>query len=421
MPTKLVSRAAVLGLLGVLPAVALGGGYAVPNLSPADLAMAGSRTAAQDSAAAVFANPSALPRLQGLHLSVAAAMVDFASTWTDPTGTQAASTSSTNTNLAFPPAVYASYGFRLPSDMGAAVGAGVTIPFGGNVFWPETWPGRSDIISVDRRIYGTYLTAAVEPLPWLRVGGGLIWYRATEIFSQAVNFAGAEGTAQLATSGDAFSFDLSAEIQPIEPLRLAVDYKHQGVMTLKGSAHYTHVPPEVGLVDQNAQHGVTVPNTLDVGVSYRALPFLLVTGAFSWDRSIVFDRDLIVGSAGMSVVVPRKYHNGHTYRLGVEGGPIGDFKVRLGVHRGIAPTPTEWTNPSIPDADLWAASIGLAYAVLPTIEISASYMHAFFDEARTCQVTGGQCAPNNVFPSIYDTHANLASLGVSWRWAGSRR
>jgi long-chain fatty acid transport protein len=305
--------------------------------------------------------------------------------------------------------------------MAVAVGAGFTVPFGGRVFWADTWPDRFDIVTVDRRIYDTRLTAALEPLPWLRLGGGLIWYRGTEEFSQVVNFVGTEGTVQLATSGDGFSYALSAEIQPIEPLRVAVAYKHQAVMTLEGNLHYANAPPQLGLVDQTTQHPVTVPNTLDVGASYRILPMLLVTGAFSWERYVVFARDVIVGSAGTSVVIQRKYQNGRTYRLGAEGGPIGNLKVRLGIQRGIAPTPAEWMNPSIPDADLWGASVGLAYAVQPRLEISASYLHAFFDQTRTCQVTAGQCVPNDVFPGIYDTHANIASLGVTWRWAGGMR
>src|SRR5512133_4004046 len=75
-------------VLMVLPALALAGGYSVPNVTPADLAMAGSRMAAQDSAGAVFVNPAALPRLQGLNLSLAGALIDIKSQWSDPLGKQ---------------------------------------------------------------------------------------------------------------------------------------------------------------------------------------------------------------------------------------------------------------------------------------------------------------------------------------------
>ena len=410
-----------LAVVALLPVAALGAGYSVPNLNPADLAMAGSRVAAQDSAAAVFANPAALARLQGLNLSLAGAMVDFRSAWTDPTGTQTPSTSEGLTKLVFAPAVYASYGFRLPNDMAAAVGAGFTVPYGGNVFWPDTWPGRFDIDSVERRIYGTYLTAALEPFRWLRLGGGLIWYRGTESFLKGMNYIGSEGTAQIATSGDALSYDLSAEIQPIDRLRVAIDYKHQGVMMLDGHAHFSASPPALGLVDQSVQHELTMPNSLGIGASYQVLPILLVTGSFTWDRYVVSDKDAFVGSSGSSVVVPRNYSNGYTYRLGVEGGPINGLKVRAGILRDIAPTPAVWMDPSIPDGDVWGASIGVAYAILPNLELNAAYFHAWFDQVQTCRVTAGQCQPNNVFPGIYDSRANIASIGVTWNWDGWTR
>lgn len=418
MRTNLVPRPVAIALLTLVPAAALGVGYSAPNVNPADLAMAGSRVAAQDGAAAVFANASALPRFQGLNVSLAWAAIDFGSTWTDPGGTQAPSTSSTKTDYAVPPAVYASYGFRLPNGMAAAVGAGVAIPFGGNLYWPEDWPGRFEIVNVDRRIYGTYLMAALEPLSWLRIGSGLIWYHGTEKLARAMNSGASEGSAQLATSGDGFSFGVSTEIEPSDRFRIGVDYKHQAVMSLDGHVHFTGAPPELGLVDQDVKHQATMPNTLDVGVSYRVLPALLATAAFAWERYVVFDQDAFAGSAGLSIVLPRKYHNGYNYRLGVEGGPFGNLKVRAGVERGVAPTPASWMHPSIPDADLWAGSVGLAYAVGRRFEIGASYQHAWFDETRSCQQAAGQCSPNNVFPAIQDTHANVLSLGATWRWAG---
>jgi exodeoxyribonuclease VII large subunit len=93
----------------------------------------------------------------------------------------------------------------------------------------------------------------------------------------------------------------------------------------------------------------------------------------------------------------------------------------IGLLRDLSPTPPEWMHPSIPDADIWAASVGLAYAVLPGLEVSASYFHAWFDETRTCTVSAGTCQPAHVFPGIYSTRANIASVGVTWTTDPLRR
>ncbi len=403
-----------LALLALLPVAARAGGYTVPNVNPDDLAMAGSRIAGQDSAGAVYVNPAALARLPGLNLSVGGALVDFGSNWSDPTGTMTPSATSTNTSIVPVPAMYASYGFRLPNDMRMGVGAGVTIPFGGNVFWPDSWAGRYAIQTVERRIWGTYLTTGIEPFSWLRLGGGLIWYRGTEKFTQALPTFGQDTPTTLTTSGDGLAYDLSVEVQPIQQLRIAVDYKHQSLVQLDGHVHFASAPAQLQLFDQTVNHPLMMPNVLNTGLAYQALPILMVTAGYTFTRWVGYDQDLFVGSGGTSLSVPRKYSNGHTFRLGAEVGPIDKWRFRVGVLRDIAPTPAAWMNASIPDGDVWGTSVGLTYEIAPKLEIAAAYFHAFFDQVQTCRVSQGACQPANVFPGIYDTHANIASVAVTW-------
>lgn len=399
-------------VLTLLPAAALAAGYSVPNVNPADLAMAGSRIAAQDTAAAAFVNPAGLARMQGLNASAAISLVDIRSTWSDPFGVQAPV--SMETNLAPDPALYLSYGFRLPNDMAMGVGAGMTIPFGGNVYWPGDWPGRYEILTVQRRIYGTYLSAGIELTKWLRVGAAGIWYHGTERFSLSLATPPTETTTQLSTVGDALSFSLAAEIEPIRNVRLGVDYKHQAYMGLEGHGHFDNPPTQLGLYDQTVKHPLAIPNVLGIGVAYQVLPYVQLTGAFTWDRYVIYDADTFIGSSGMTIRVPRKYSNGYTYRLGAEVGPLDKWKFRAGVLRDISPTPPEWMNPSIPDANVWGASIGVAYAMTKNLEVNAGYFHAFFDKTQTCTVSGGVCAPNHAFPGQYETRANIGSIGLTW-------
>ncbi len=406
-----------IAVLALLPAAAWAGGYTVPNVNPDDLAMAGSRVAAQDTAAAVYGNPAALARLHGLNLSAGASLIDFGANWTDPTGTFSPSKADTNVDIVPTPSVYASYGFDLPNEMRMGVGAGVTIPFGGNVNWPNDWPGRYDIQTVNRRVWGMYLSAGIEPLRWLRLGGGLVWYRGTEKFTLALPTPPTDTPVALTTSGGAVTYDLALELQPIQPLRIGLDYQHQGPMTLDGHVYFDN-PPAVlasqGVFDQTVTHRLTVPNVLGVGVAYQALPMLTVTGAFTWTRYSSYDKDTFALAQGAPIDVQRRYTDGYTYRLGAEVGPIGKLRVRAGVLRDVSPTPAEWMHASIPDSDVWGVSAGAAYEILPKLEIAAAYFHAFFDETRTCQVTAGACLPNNVFPGIYGARANIVSLAATW-------
>jgi len=398
----------------VVPGLAAASGYELPNVNPRDLAMCGSLVAAQDSASAVYGNPAALARLDGLNVSAAVSALDFRSTWHAVPGTPYTGSTQSDTSLVTPPAIYASWSGRLERpDLGYGVGVGFTVAGGGNVFWPSDWQGRFDIVSVDRRVYGTYFTVGLEPIRWLRVGGGLIWYRGTEHLTQQIGFQGTEFNAQVGMKGDALSFDLSAEVQPIPALRLGVDYKHQGPLSLKGQAHFDDPPAELAssLQDQGATHDLTFPNHLGVALAYQLFPELLLTAQFTWFRFIVYDRDFFAGDRGFSLSVQRNYHNAHMYRLGAEYAPnaVPRLKIRAGVERDINPTPPEWMSATIPDAEIWAAGVGASYEILQGLAVHAAYFHAFYDEVTTN--AGGT---NNVFPGRYNTRANLASIGVTW-------
>ena len=203
-------RTQALALSLLLPAAALANGYDVPNVNPRDLAMADAAVASQVDAEAAYANPAALSRLTGLNLSLGASTLDNATEWKGPSsGGLAGESGRTRFKPAYPISLFAAYGFDLAGH-GAGVGLGMNIPAGGNVYYPDDWPGRGRIITVDRKIYGFYLTGGLQLLPGLRVGAGPVYYYGTEYLKQGIQpFPDAYG--ELATKGGAFSFDLAAE------------------------------------------------------------------------------------------------------------------------------------------------------------------------------------------------------------------
>src|SRR6267143_6835677 len=360
METPMRNLLATAALL--LPAAALTGGYADPNTNARDLSMAGSAVAGQKDATATYVNPAALSGIEGLSVVANGSYIDFRSTWNDP-----ASSASRESNLkpAWPPSLFASYGGKV-DGMGWGVGAGFNNPFGGNVYWPGDWPGRFSLLTENRRTYALYLTGGFQPVPQIKVGGCLIYYRTTEDLAQAFNFLGQEGGAALGTAGGKVSFDLSAEITPIigVPLTIGVDYKHKADQTLTGHAHFDNAPPALGpnTLDQGVTHDLTIPNLLNLGIAYRVLPTLLLTGAWTFDRFIVYRRDLFQGDLGTSVVVNRNYNNGYTFRIGAEMEDVlPKLTVRARVLRDISPTRAELLSPTIPDSNSTAVAVGLGY------------------------------------------------------------
>jgi hypothetical protein len=153
-----------------------------------------------------------------------------------------------------------------------------------------------------------------------------------------LNFVTQEGGAELGAAGGKVSFDVSTEITPIigVPLTIGIDYKHKGDQTLSGHAHFDNAPPAfaANTLDQAVTHDLSIPNLLNVGIAYRALPNLLITGAWTLDRFIVYKQDLFVGDLGTTVRVNRDYKNGYTFRLGVEVEDLIRARPRVRVQAG---------------------------------------------------------------------------------------
>ncbi len=396
----------------LVPATAFAGGYVVPNTNPRDLGLADSAVAAQNSAAATVKNPSALAGQEGFDISVSGSLIDLESTWNDSFGLSPKKNDSASlaTRPAYPPTLFASYGGKY-NDMGFGVGVGFSVPGGGQVYWPGGWTGATAVTTVDRRIYGIYAMVAVQPIKQIKLGGGLVYYRGTEHLTQDVNFVGQTGGAELGTAGGAPSFDLSAELTPVAdlPLTFGFDYKHQAAVNFTGFAHFDNAPPSLrpSALDQPVSHALTIPNQFNAGVAFRPIAPLLVSAGFTFERFVVYREDAFLGTLGTSVIVPRDYHNGQTYRLGAEYTVLPALKVRAGVLRDVSPTNTDRLNPSIPDASSTAVTVGASFNLTPNLELSAAY---FFDKEDTTTTTSA-----DTFQGSYDTHSNIISVGLAYR------
>jgi long-chain fatty acid transport protein len=404
-------KLSILALL--LPAVSLANGYDVPNTSPRDLAMAGSVTAAQLDAAAAYANPAALSKVEGLNINGALGILDLRTRWS---GEESLAGESARTRFkpAPPVSVFAAYGWKL-LDRNLGVGLGMNVPAGGNVFYPSDWAGRGRIITVDRKIYGFYLTGGYEVLPQLRVGGGLVYYYGTEYLKQGVQPSN-QAFGELSTRGGAPSFDLSAEYTlPQLPLSFGADFKYKATLKMSGHGHF-EVPAggipgnEADSLDQGVKHHLTYPSILNVGVAYRVMKPWLATFGYTWTDYSVYREDLFQGDT-TTIVVPRHYRDGHTFRLGSEYDLTPTWKLRAGILRDVSGLRTSTYSPTLPDASSWAFALGAGWNVIPDLDVQGSFFYAVMDKV-TATDTSAEGGP---LPGSYDTHVWIASFGAVWR------
>jgi long-chain fatty acid transport protein len=393
------------------PAAALSAGYAIPNENARDLALSQAAVAAQDGPEAVVMNTAALAGQEGLSVSGSVEMLANFTSWSDPV----LGSSRTKNHPSFPPAINVAWGGRLPNGMAYGLGAGFLVPGGGSLFWPDDWPGAQRIKYVDQRLYIGRGGAALEPIPGVKLGAALVYYRMTEKLVQGISFAGSPGEASLGLAGGAPSFAVSAELEaPWLPLTLGVDYRHKGNLKLTGKAHFDGVPPSFQplLQDQGATSYTTVPAELFVGLAYRVIPSLQVMASWSLERWRVYTDDTFTGDKGFTVSVPRNYGDGTVYRLAGEYGraaALPGVTLRAGLLRSLSDLPTDTLSPTLSDANSWAVSAGVGYEILPGLRADLAYQYAWFDKVTA---TGP-----SAFPGSYTTTAHLLAAGVSWRMA----
>lgn len=424
----------------LVPALAQASGYNLPDTVPRDLAMGDALVAAQDSSGAVFRNPASLSRLSGLDINLSPGILGNSSTWS-PTGAPYSGLPSVSTEFkaAFPFAGFASWSGKVLGH-GYGIGVGFNIVGGANVNWPDGWAGGYAIETVSRRLYGTYLTAGLEIIPEIRIGGGLVYYYATETLSTyypvpgcptlplGPGVSGGCGLVTIADSGGQVTWDAALDIQPVRsyPFKIGVDYKQQAYMSLKGNANFAFPPAlQPSYPNQSVSHVLPYPSIFMAGVSWRPIQEVEIDLAYTREFWSAYQSDTFTGttvdpSTGktLSVTVQRQYSDANLYRFGIGWRVIPELEIRGGLFRDISGVNPAVFNPSLPDADKWCGSLGLGYdfkkisdnEFLQGLSLSATFFYAWFDTLVSTAV------PPNGFPGSYGNDVWIATLGVQWRW-----
>jgi long-chain fatty acid transport protein len=399
-------RIALLAVLAT-PAVALASGFEVINVNPRDLALASSGVAAQQDAAATFQNPAALSKLSGLNLSVAGSLLSLHTKWSSAEGSGLTGTADTKFAPTTPFGLYVAYGTRL-LDRGLGLGFGVATPAGSQMKYDADWQGRGRIITVERRMLGFYLNGGYEVLPWLRLGGGAIYYYGIQYLKQGIQ-PFPDAYAELDTKGGGFAYQVSAEVKPLENLTLGIDYKHKGTMKMEGDGHF-NVPASLegpSTQDQGVKQDLTFPNRLDVGFAWRVVKPVVVTLQYSYARFQVYESDVFTGSEGLVIAVPRDYRDGHVIRGGVEWTTTPRLTLRAGLMRDQSGYRSRTLSPTLPDSNTTGAALGAGWAFTRDLGLSGALFYGNRDRTRA----QGEVA----FPGSYKTDVWVLALGVTWR------
>lgn len=278
-------------------------------------------------------------------------------------------------------------------------GIGVNNPFGLGTKWPSNWVGKYLAVDTELKSYFITPVIAYQLLDNLSVslGGMFAW---TDVKINRKSPQPITGDFDLTLKGDGTAFGFTAGIlyKPTSELSVGLSYRSEVSFDLKGTAESvpaTFKHPQLG-IDLPFPNGditapLTTPQNATLGIALKASDKVTITADFqyvgwsSYDKLEItftnYDLDLNPANGQQNIIsVDRKYENSFIVRTGFEYEAAQSFKLRGGIFYDRNPVPTEFVEPTLPDADRLGLNLGYGAKLSENLHLDISYLLLIFSK-----------------------------------------
>lgn len=423
--------------LALVSSTAHAAGSFVPDLGAQAMPRAGAVVASGDDLSAFWYNPANLAQQPGVRLQADVSLVLRTVNWQREGNYRAVSNQGGTVPI---PGVYAGYVFDKPRIF---LGLGVYAPNNAPLKMPANGPQRYTAITSSSFVFYIQLAAAWEPLPWLRIGGGLVATSMVLDQSLALNLglgapedpdfdvvaalSGAQHFIMNGTGGvwvkPGAGFEIGASFMP--PRNIVVD----GKLTITPSKALASI---VAINGDKTRFTLTLPAFVRAGVAWRWRELLALEAGFVYEGwsaygSITMAPQNVSYSiaGGEETAVPemklvRNFRDSWSFRTGAEVRPLPWLHLRAGYYFEPGAVANESISVAANDVQKHGLCVGAGFDVWK-LRISAGYSHAFFavhDVTNSSQRSldplhpdGGTVVGNGRYQFAYD----VFSLGVAVR------
>jgi long-chain fatty acid transport protein len=386
-------------------------GFRLPDQDSAAMAMGGAFVGQADNPSAVWYNPAGITDLDGTRISAGVIAIYPVLTHENANGTTDVSERS----------------FFLPAQLFAtdkvndrvSLGLGITSPFGLSTNWSDT-SATSSVATLSRvKTININPDIAYKISDTLSVAVGLdyIILQATLdklLFPGGPNF-------RLEGNGEGLGANAGIKYKATDQLNLGLSYRSRIKVKVDGTAEVS----ALGL-SNSAQTDITLPDLMQVGVSYKASDNLTINTdlEYTWwstyDRLVVSSNTILALTGGVTntSISEKDWKNTWTIRIGGQYRLSDQWKLRAGYVYDQSPVPSERFETAVPDSDRQGLTIGTGYSS-GNITIDAAYLYLHFNNRTITNSIAGQpsgSAPITSLDGTYKGTAHLLGVTVAYKF-----
>ncbi|MBR9977780.1 MAG: outer membrane protein transport protein, partial [Bacteroidetes bacterium] len=252
------------------PTATFAGGFQLNEHGARAMAQAGAFAARANDPSAIFFNPAGLSYLRGAHMMLGATIIAPSYTYYGPSNMNSNEEWQMESNIFYPPNFYLTNTWTDGMLKGAAVGIGVTTPFGLGTEWPDNWVGRAVTREIELRTFYVTPTISYAFNEWLALGAGLNivfsdvnMRRAVTTFDPVMDLE-LEGTGNIATSWNA-----GIMVKPRHDIAIGFTYRSATDLDFEGSATFNPPASLAALFPGgDVTTGITAPATWFAGLAW---------------------------------------------------------------------------------------------------------------------------------------------------------
>ena len=408
----------MLALLVGLTTAAFAGGFSFTEHGAAASGKANAFAGEANDPSAIFYNPAGITQLPGTQLMIGTSIVKLDSTFRS-------STTGENTHLEdqFPiiPHFYITHRFG-KWDERLSVGLGVYTPFGIVIDWPDNWQGRFDTTNARLRVTVYNPTVAYQVTPGLSVAAGIRIADAGAEFEQKFNIGLGESKVRvhdLDAHPIGWNVGLLYHLKEIST-SVGLQFRSELQAKFNGSADFSGPDVDALSIENTKFHtSVKFPPQLILGVSTKAIPRWTINADIEWEgwRTVGSIPKSFDGAASaLNSRGLRLWENSYVFRLGAEYAATERITLRGGFFYDQTPIPDNTFDPTIPNADLYALTIGAGYKWQAT-SVDIAYLLGFYEKRA---INSSTIVPDNVAGTTtfgsYSTTAQVLVLSVTHRF-----